>query len=158
MALWASAKTARFRAAIAENGISDLLSAYGSGEDDGSFWRSEAGGAPWEVPERYLARSPLVLADRIRTPLLLIHAEHDRSCPLSQSAELFTALRALGRPVRFLVARGEGHLMNFTGGSRFRSARAAAIDDWLDRHLRAEPTQPTGKERTMTRNEPGAAR
>lgn len=84
----------------------------------------------------YAARSPLTHAARIRTPLLLLHAEEDHNCPVGQSEELYSALIRLGRPVRFLRARSLGHLMNFTGGGRFRLARAAAIDDWLDRWLR----------------------
>lgn len=135
MTLWAIARTDRFRAAIAENPIADLLSAFGAGEDDGAFWADALGGAPWEVPDRYVARSPLVHADAIRTPLLLLHAELDRNCPPSQSTEIFTALRSLGRTVRYLRARDVGHLMNLTGSAAFRAARAAAIDDWLDRFL-----------------------
>jgi dipeptidyl aminopeptidase/acylaminoacyl peptidase len=126
----------RFRAAIAENPISNLASAFGAAESDGGFWIDELGGAPWEHPAMYAARSPLTHAARIRTPLLLLHAEEDHNCPVGQSEELYAALIRLGRPVRFLRARGLGHLMNFTGGGRFRLARAAAIDDWLDRWLR----------------------
>ncbi|MFO1541129.1 MAG: S9 family peptidase [Chloroflexota bacterium] len=136
MTLWAIARTDRFRAAIAENPIADLLSAFGSGEDDGAFWADSLGGAPWELPDRYAGRSPLVHADAIRTPLLLLHAELDRNCPPSQSAELFTALRGLGRTVRYLRARAVGHLMNFTGTAAFRAARADAVDAWLDAYLR----------------------
>jgi len=84
-------------------------------------------------------RSPLVHADAIRTPLLLLHAELDRNCPPSQSSELFTALRRLGRTVRYLRARETGHLMNFTGSAAFRAARADAIDAWLDTWLAADP-------------------
>ncbi len=137
--LSAITRSDRFRAAIAENGICDLVSAFGSAEDDGGFWIAEMNGAPWELPGEYADRSPLTHADRIRTPLLLLHAEEDHDCPVAQSEELYSALVRLGRPVRFLRARGVGHLMNFTGGGRFRLARAAAIDDWLDRWLRATP-------------------
>lgn len=135
LTLWAISQGDRFRAAIAENPISDLASAFGSGEDDGSFWVAEMGDTPWDLPAAYVERSPLFHAGAIRTPLLLLHAEEDHNCPIAQSEELYSALIRLGRPVRFLRARGLGHLMNFTGSGRFRLARAAAIDDWLDRHL-----------------------
>jgi dipeptidyl aminopeptidase/acylaminoacyl peptidase len=133
--LWAITRTDRFRAAISENGISDLLSSYASGSDDGSFWPEQLGGMPWEVPAEYVERSPLRHADRIHTPLLLIHAELDQGCTIAQSEQLFVALRGLGRTVRMVRAPGEGHLMNLHGSARFRLARAAAIDDWLDRFL-----------------------
>ena len=43
----------RFRAAIAENPISNLASAFGAAESDGGFWIDELGGAPWEHPAMY---------------------------------------------------------------------------------------------------------
>ncbi|MFN8623631.1 MAG: S9 family peptidase [Chloroflexota bacterium] len=132
---WAIANGERFRAAIAENSISDLASTFGSAEDDGGFWIAELGATPWSSPAAYVDRSPLFRADRIHTPLLLLHAEEDHNCPIAQSEELYSALARLGRPVRFVRARGVGHLMNFFGSGRFRLARAGAIDEWLDRWL-----------------------
>jgi dipeptidyl aminopeptidase/acylaminoacyl peptidase len=141
LTIWAiGQRRDRFRAAIAENPISNLASAFGAADSDGGFWIDELGGAPWEHPAMYAARSPLTHAARVRTPLLLLHAEEDHNCPVGQSEELYSALTRLGRPVRFLRARGLGHLMNFTGGGRFRLARAAAVDDWLDRWLRPPGT------------------
>ena len=141
--LWAIVQSDRFRAAIAENGISDLISTFGSAEDDGGFWIAELGGTPWELVDDYARRSPLTYADRIHTPLLLLHAEEDHNCPIGQSEELYSALVRLGRPVRFLRARGLGHLMNFTGGGRFRLARSAAIDAHLDTCLALRTTGDT---------------
>jgi Prolyl oligopeptidase family len=91
--------------------------------------------SPWECPEVYVASSPIAAADRIRTPLLLIHADLDRNCPIAQSEQMLAALRSLGRDIEFVVIRGEGHLMNLTGRPSRRLARARAVDRWLGRYL-----------------------
>ncbi len=134
MTMWSVGRTDQFRAAIAENGISNLTSigSFGSGP---AFWRSELGGDPWSILERALERSPISAVERIRTPLLLIHAELDGNCPIDQSEELFAALRGLGRDVSFVRIPGEGHLVNLFGRPSRRRARLAIIDAFLARHL-----------------------
>jgi dipeptidyl aminopeptidase/acylaminoacyl peptidase len=131
-------RSARFSAAISENGISNLLAAWGAEEDGGAWLTAELGGPPWERPQAYVAASPIAAADRIRTPLLLIHAELDRNCPIGQSEQMFAALRAQGRDAELFVIDGEGHLMNLTGRPSRRLARARAVDRWLDRYLGQE--------------------
>ena len=134
-------RSARFSAAISENGISNLLAAWGAEEDGGGWLTAELGGAPWERAQAYVAASPIAAADRIRTPLLLVHAELDRNCPVGQSEQMFAALRSLGRETELFVIEGEGHLMNLTGRPSRRLARARAVDRWLDRHLGTEGTR-----------------
>jgi dipeptidyl aminopeptidase/acylaminoacyl peptidase len=131
---WAIAHTERFRVAVTENSLSDLVAAY-AGPSGPAFWRSELRGTPWNRPRVYLARSPIRYVDRIRTPLLILHAELDQNCPTSQSDELFGALRTLRRDVRYVRIPGEGHLVNLFGRPSRRAARRSIIDAWLDRHL-----------------------
>lgn len=131
---WAIAHTGRFRAAVTENSLSDLVAAY-AGPSGPGYWRSELGGTPWNRPRAYVARSPIRYVHQIRTPLLILHAELDQNCPTSQSDELFGALRSLGRDVRYVRIPGEGHLVNLFGRPSRRAARRSIIDAWLDRHL-----------------------
>jgi dipeptidyl aminopeptidase/acylaminoacyl peptidase len=138
LSMWAVTRSARFCAAISEYGISDLLAEWGAEDDDGAWLTAELGGPPWERPEVYVASSPIAAADRIRTPLLLIHADLDRNCPIGQSEHMLAALRSLGRDVEFVVIRGEGHLMNLTGRPSRRLARARAVNRWLGRYLGPE--------------------
>lgn len=138
LAQLALTRSARFSAAISENGISNLLAAWGAEQDGGAWLTAELGGPPWERPQAYVAASPVAAAGRIRTPLLLIHAELDRNCPVGQSEQMFAALRSLGRDVELVVIDGEGHLMNLTGRPSRRLARARAVDSWLDRFLGQE--------------------
>jgi len=79
--------------------------------------------------------SPLTAADQIRTPLLLIHAELDQNCPVSQSEQMLAALRERGATAELVRLPGEGHLVNLHGRPSRRLARARACDAWLDRYL-----------------------
>jgi dipeptidyl aminopeptidase/acylaminoacyl peptidase len=129
-------RTQRFRAAISENGVSNLTTNHRDGAHP-AFWEWEMEGTPATQPERYRTLSPLHLASQIRTPLLLIHAEQDVGCPIGQSEEMAVALQATGCPVELLRVPEEGHLMNLVGRPSRRLARAAAIDRWLDRWLQS---------------------
>jgi dipeptidyl aminopeptidase/acylaminoacyl peptidase len=149
LAMWAATRSERFGAVISENGISNLLAEWGAEQDGGAWLSAELGGPPWERPEAYVASSPIAAADRIRAPLLLIHAELDANCPIGQSEQMLAALRALGREAELLVITGEGHLMNLVGRPSRRLARARAVDRWLDLHLgqRHAPTSVRPKEK-----------
>jgi dipeptidyl aminopeptidase/acylaminoacyl peptidase len=129
-------RTQRFRAAISENGVSNLVTNYRDGANP-AFWEWEMDGTPESHPERYRTLSPLHLAHQVRTPLLLIHAEQDTGCPIGQSEEMAAALQATGSPVQLLRVPEEGHLMNLLGRPGRRLARAAAVDHWLDRWLQS---------------------
>ncbi len=65
----------------------------------------------WEAPQTYLALSPLLRADRIRAPLLLIHGAEDPNDGTSrmQSERLFDALKGLGKKARLVILPHEGH-------------------------------------------------
>ena len=127
-------RTARFRCAVTENGISNLVSNF-AGSAGRVFWTWQMEGTPETQPERYRALSPITNVDAIHTPLLLIHAEQDATCPIGQSDELLAALRARGAEAALVLIPGEGHLMNLIGAPSHRLQRAAALDAWLARWL-----------------------
>ncbi len=127
-------RTDMFRCAVSENGISNLVSNFG-GSAGKVFWTWQMEGTPETQPERYRDLSPIAYADAIDTPLLLIHAELDATCPIGQSEELLAALRARGREAAIVRIPGEGHLMNLIGAPSHRLLRSAALDAWLERWL-----------------------
>jgi len=59
--------------------------------------QSRLGKSIWESPLRYLESSPLFFADKIQTPLLIMHNENDGAVPFDQGVEFFIALRRLGK-------------------------------------------------------------
>lgn len=127
-------RTARFRCAVTENGISNLVSNF-AGSAGKAFWTWQMEGTPETQPERYRAMSPITQADAIHTPLLLIHAEQDATCPIGQSEELLAVLQSRGAEAALVRIPGEGHLMNLVGKPRHRLQRADALDAWLERWL-----------------------
>ena len=65
-----------------------------------------------EIPEQeadMLARSPITMVDRIRTPLLVAQGANDVRVVRAQSDTIVASLRERGVPVEYLVADDEGH-------------------------------------------------
>ncbi len=114
-------QSSRFRAAIALAGASDPVSKYGqvirySGELNSiEFWYNESGQAglgvaPWTDTARYLRNTPIAFADRVQTPLLLIHGDlDDKVSPRAGRRNVSGAVPAEQRAalVRYW---GEGHV------------------------------------------------
>jgi dipeptidyl aminopeptidase/acylaminoacyl peptidase len=133
---WTLTRTDRFRAAVSERSVSNLLSKYGTSDNGFTVNRYEFGGLDLfdAGAHELLDRSPLHHADKVTTPLLLVHGERDQRCPIEQSEQLFAALRRLGREVVFVRFPGESH--GFTAGGRpdRRIERLKLIIAWLDAH------------------------
>jgi dipeptidyl aminopeptidase/acylaminoacyl peptidase len=89
----------------------------------------------WEAPEVYYAMSPFMHADKMKTPLLLIHGEADNNSgtfPL-QSQRYFNALKGLGATVRLVMLPKESH------GYAARESILHMLweqDQWLDKYLK----------------------
>ena len=134
MAQWLLSRSGRYRAGISENGISNFRRMWDAGPGRRSFWELAMGGPP-NLTDTYGRRSPVRSAERISAPLLLVHAEQDDNCPISQSVQMFRALRGRGADAELIRLPGEGHLVNLTGRPSSRLRRARAVDQWLDRAL-----------------------
>ena len=101
MTSWIVSHTDRFKAACSERAVNNMFSEFGS-SDFGWFHRAYTGVWPFEDVEPYLAQSPTTYADKITTPLLILHSENDLRCHIEQAEHLFTILRLLGREVEFV--------------------------------------------------------
>ena len=110
-------RTGMFRAAMAGAPVSNMTSAYGGIRWESGVSRmfqyerdqSRIGGTLWQKRDLYLENSPLFAADRITTPLLIMHNDDDGAVPWYQGIEMFTALRRLGKPVWMLTYNNEAH-------------------------------------------------
>ncbi len=60
------------------------------------------GNLPWSNTKSYIDNSPVFHADKINTPLLLMHGNEDENVKFGQDIEMFTALRRLQKPVWIL--------------------------------------------------------
>lgn len=110
MTNWAVGHTDRFRAAASEHGMWDYVAAYGT--DDCHLWWQDDMGVPWQNPEQYRRASPASAVESIRTPLLITAGELDWRCPLSQSEQLYLALKKRGVPTRLVIYQGERHAIS----------------------------------------------
>ena len=101
-------KTNRFKAASLGAMVSDWTSEYGIGFNyDVRLWY--IGGTPWENPEAYRAKSALSNAANVTTPTLLLHGGSDRTDTEAQSMMFFTALKDMGKTVRYIRFPREPH-------------------------------------------------
>lgn len=132
MTSWLVGHTDRFAAAISERAVNAIDSFTGA-SDIGWYFADELYGSD---PDRQREQSPLTYADKIDTPLLIIHSEHDWRCPIEQAQRLFVALRRRGAPTELLVFPAEGHELSRSGQPKHRVARFEAILDWWARYLR----------------------
>jgi dipeptidyl aminopeptidase/acylaminoacyl peptidase len=105
-----------FAAAMSSSGFTDFISCYGSIIGGGSsrqgtfeLARERIGATMWQRPDLYIENSPILLADKVSTPLLMMTNMADDDVPPQQGIELFTALRRLGKKVWMLQYDGEGH-------------------------------------------------
>jgi dipeptidyl aminopeptidase/acylaminoacyl peptidase len=110
-------QTNRFRAAEAGAPVVDMISSY-----DGIRWgsgmprqfqyehtQSRIGGSPWQTPLKYMENSPIFMADRVTTPLLILQNDADTAVPWYQGIEYYLALRRLGKEVYMFTYNGEPH-------------------------------------------------
>lgn len=110
-------QTNMFAAAMAGAPVSNMVSAYGgirwgsgmSRQFQYEKTQSRLGGTLWEKPFRYIENSPVFFADKVQTPLLMMHNDADGAVPWYQGIEMFMALRRLDKPVWMLVYNNEEH-------------------------------------------------
>lgn len=110
-------ETDMFAAACGGAIVSNMFSAYGGIRWGSGLVRqmqyesgqSRIGGTIWDMPLRYMENSPLFYADKITTPLLLMHNDQDGAVPWYQGIEMFAALRRLNKPVWMVNYNGEDH-------------------------------------------------
>jgi len=121
-------RTDRFAAGLAEHGVYDMRSAFGT--DDSHKWFENDFGLPWENPEAYEAASSITDVADIDTPLLLTAGEHDWRCPPTQSEQLYRALKKRGVESKLVVYPDEHHNV---GDPDRAIHRLETLDDWVAR-------------------------
>lgn len=112
MTMYIISQTDLFAGAVSHAGISFLGSYWGEG-DWGAYYSAVATADkyPWNDPEFYWQQGGLFNADKINTPILLLHGGIDNNVPPGESEQLYTALKILGKEVEFLRIDGERHFI-----------------------------------------------
>ena len=149
MTNWIIGQTNRFSAAVAMRSISNLVSEYS--QHDIVLWGTlQLGPPPWPDLDELWRRSPIRYVQNIRTPLLLTAGEMDLRCAMSQSEELFGAMRLLGKTVELVRFPEESHDLSRNGRPDRRVERLRRIAAWYQRFLgTASVDRPVAEEVTQ---------
>ncbi|MDQ1153420.1 S9 family peptidase [Brevundimonas sp. SORGH_AS_0993] len=161
--LFTAAHLHRFKAITAMNSWADLFShyfgsngiystTYGKYFNNASAYDAPVGGdfsmgrTAFDDPMVYLNNSPVFLAPRITTPVMLIHSDMD-SFPMYQFDEMYGALLRAGKDARYVRYWGEGHGPSSPANIRDMWAR-------FDAFLAETGVAPTEAERRRTQTLP----
>jgi dipeptidyl aminopeptidase/acylaminoacyl peptidase len=119
-----------FKAGIARSGAYNrTLTPFGFQNEERTYW---------QAPEIYYKMSPFSYADKIKTPLLLIHGEADNNTgtfPI-QSERLFSAIKGQGGTVRFVLLPLESH--GYAGRESVLHM-FWEMDTWMDKYVKNAP-------------------
>jgi dipeptidyl aminopeptidase/acylaminoacyl peptidase len=138
MTAWIVGHTDRFRCAVSQRGVYNLLSFYGT-SDVPMLITNEYDAEPWEDPDLLWKHSPLAYAHQVRTPLLLIHSEHDFRVPIEQAEQFFAYVRrATDTPVKLLRFPRDGHELSRSGEPEHRVSRLTEMVRWFDQYCQPD--------------------
>ena len=133
MTMYLQTVTDIFACAVSHAGISNHTSYWGEG-----YWGynysevSMANSYPWSHRQLFVDQSPLFNADKIHTPLLLLHGTGDTNVPLVESLQMFTALKLLGREVALVEVEGENHhILDYDKREKWVATQMAWFAKWL---------------------------
>ena len=137
-------QTDLFAAAGAGAPVANMTSAYGGIRWGSGMSRmfqyertqSRIGGTLWEKPMHYIANSPVFHADKITTPLLMMHNDEDGAVPWEQGIEMFVAMRRLGKPAWLVNYNGDPH---WAMGAAHRLDYAMRMQQFFDHYLMDAP-------------------
>ncbi len=135
MTNWAIGHTRVFAGAITDRCVSNLVSMGGNSdfvdEPDRYF-----PGNFWDRPEARWNQSPMKYIGNAKTPTLIIHSEGDLRCNVEQAEQVFSALKLLNVPTRFVrYPQSTSHGMSRGGPPDLRIHRLHEILDWWAKYL-----------------------
>jgi dipeptidyl aminopeptidase/acylaminoacyl peptidase len=133
MTMLLQTQTDIFTCAISHAGISSISSYWGEGYWGYEYSANATGDSyPWNRKDIYIDQSALFNADKINTPLLLLHGSEDTNVPLGESLQLWVGLKILGRPVEMVQVAGEDHwILTYSKRIEWHNTIMAWFDKWL---------------------------
>ena len=134
MTNWIIGHTDMFAAAATQRSISNWLSDFNM--SDISFQEAEFDhlATPWSNPKYLWHISPIKYADRITTPLLILHSDIDFHCTSADAFQMLTALKYHGVESKMVLFHGEDHSLSRLGKPINRIKRLDEITDWFEKH------------------------
>lgn len=132
---WLITQTNRFRAAIPQASISNLVSFnYMAYYHD--YIAVEFGAFPHQedLMDLLWERSPLKHVARVRTPTLIVHGENDNDVPIAEAEQFYIALKDVGVETAMVRYPREGHGLRETQHVVDLIDRSVA---WYEKHFAA---------------------
>ena len=136
MTCWIVGHTNRFKAAVTDRCVSNLISMWGSSDVNWTVQEEFGRKPPWENLENFWDQSPMKYVGNVKTPTLVIHSEQDFRCDLEQGEQFFVALKRLGVNTELVVFPEESHDLSREGRTDRRVERLKRISSWFDRYLK----------------------
>ncbi|GEM48211.1 S9 family peptidase [Deinococcus cellulosilyticus] len=132
MVNWITSHTSRFKRAITDRCVSNLVSFAGTSDIGAFFGQHELGSNPFTEDAGNLWNlSPLKYVSQVKTPTLVVHSEQDLRCPLEQGQQWYAALKTLGIETRFVRFPEENHELSRSGRPDRRIVRLKEYLAWL---------------------------
>lgn len=135
MTNWIVGHTDRFKAAATQRSISNWISMYGTTDIGYFFVQDQIAANPWDNFELLWDRSPMKYADKIKTPLLVLHSEEDYRCWLTEGIQMFTSLKTNNVPAKMVMFHGENHELSRSGKPKNRVKRLKEITEWMVKYI-----------------------
>ena len=136
MTNWIVGHNTKFAAAATQRSISNWISKSNTTDIGYYFNKDQVGTDTWENLEKIWWHSPLKYAPNVKTPTLIIHADADFRCWITEAYQWFTALKLHGVETRMHIFKGEGHELSRSGKPDHRERRMHEITSWMDKYLK----------------------
>jgi len=133
-------QTDLFKAAVAGAPLTDMISMYSS-----VYWNSGSANQPifessqgrfkgnfLENMDAYVRNSPNRFADKVKTPLIILHNDKDGAVDFNQGVTYYNTLRELGKEVIMLSYPGENHGLAKAANQKDYARR---MDEFFDAKL-----------------------
>ena len=135
---------ADFAAAVAGAPLTNMSSMYSSiyfnsGSANQPIFESSQGrfkGGYWDNLEAYQRNSPVYYADKVKTPLIILHNDKDGAVVWNQGIEYYNTLRRLKKPVIMLQYVGENHGLAKAANQKDYATR---MREFFDHYLKGKP-------------------
>ena len=127
---WIIGKTDRFRAAVVGKPVINWYSFVLTADIYPFFNRYWFPGPPWEHAEHYMKRSPISLVGNVTTPTMVITGEVDHRTPMSESEQLYQALKL--RKIDAALVRVPGASHDIAARPSHLIAQMAYVLQWFE--------------------------
>ena len=135
MTNWIVSHTDRFKAAISDRSVSNLISDYGLADIGFPCNIDIYGTTPWEDLHYLWDSSPLKYAAKIKAPILFIHGMSDYRCPWDNALQLHSAITYFGGTSKVIGFKDETHELCRSGSPQNRVRRLDEMVKWFKKYL-----------------------